>query len=174
MRWLPLAALVLTAGCDVCPVNTVETDKFAPVTQFHDDIVACANQHDCDRLCTDVFQLGPDDSLESCAITQLEADGGTVHVRYTEAQTCGDDGDTVVVTTGGDDDGSSPPPSDPCSDGSCNPPPSDPCSDGSCNPPPDNGGDDGTTDDGGGDDGGDDGDDTPHRKPTAPLTHSAR
>ena len=148
-RWLALAAL-LFAGCDVCPVNTIETEKFASVSQFHDDIVACTNQRDCDRLCLDVFQLGPDDSLESCAIPKLVPAGAVVHVRYTEAQTCGDDGDTVIVATG--DDGSTDDGSTDCSDGSCDPPPDDPCSDGSCDPPPsDPPPDDGTTDDGGGD-----------------------
>jgi len=168
LRWLLPAALTLGA-CAVCPVDEVTDKRFAPVAQFHDDLIACANHDACNQLCIDVFAIDRE-NLESCRIQTLIVDGAWVVATYRVPETCAADDsgdDTIIVGDDGGDDGGY----DCTYDDSCDPPPpDDPCDDGSCDPPPDDGGD--TGDDTGGDDGGDDGS-WLKRAPTSPRSSPA-
>jgi len=157
-----LLVLALLGGC-VCEPDRFVDDAYAPAKPYAAEIDACITRHDCQPLCLSLFALGPDQSIVSCAVDHVDAQGtALVEMRSEDYGVCaaddsgtyGDDGDWG--DDGGDtgDDGSTDDGSD---DGSCN--------DSSCDGGGDDGstdtGDDGSTDtgdDGSTDDGGDSGD----------------
>jgi hypothetical protein len=145
-----LLVLALLGGC-VCEPDHLVDDAYAPAKPYGAAIDACITKHDCEPLCLSVFVLGPDQSLVSCAVDRVDAQG-TAHVemRSDDYGVCAAEDDSGDYGDDGDwgDDGG-----DTGDDGSCN--------DSSCDPGDDGSSDDGSTDDGGdtGDDGGDTGDD---------------
>ncbi len=169
-------AVAAGAGASGCVTSDVITEHaYAPDATFHADIVECAAHADCEPLCVDVFELGPDAVILQCKILERDTGGARVRVRFTGANGGWDDGsvwdDGGWIADGGSyddsgDDGGS------CDDGSCDDGGSSDdgggddgsCNDGSCDPGGDGGGDDGGGDDGdggggdggGGDDGGGD------------------
>ena len=170
-----LLVLALLGGC-VCEPDHLVDDAYAPAKPYGAEIDACITRHDCDPLCLSLFALGPDQSLVSCAVENVDAQGtALVEMRSEDYGVCaaqdsgyyGDDGSTDTGDDGSTDtgdDGSTDTGDDgSCNDSSCDGGSSDDGStdtgdDGSTDTGDDGSTDDGSTDDGSTDDGGDSGD----------------
>ncbi len=137
MRFLAIACLVV-AACAPCPGQRYVATRQAQAAQLQPELASCAGQRVCNAPCVALFQLTPEDVIETCSVTVDASGNGTVVARYIDRSVCG--GADVLDPASGDvvaDDGSW---ADWSDDGSTD--------DGSTDGSTDDGSSDGTTDDG--------------------------
>lgn len=151
-----IAALSL-GGC-LCSGERTGKTAYVAMTSYGPAIAECIGNHDCDALCSSVFQLDGNAEIERCAITSFVGQDGTsqvgsiaapvdpsslrganVQVTYTEQGSCSYESDDGSTNDGSTDDGSTDNGS--TDDGSTD--------DGSTDDGSGDGSDDGSTDDGG-------------------------